>query len=893
MFLLIMSAIGAALSVYLGYLLLRYSHLRRLAWRSIRNQRRSTLLTIIGLAISTALISMTLIANATLTRTAESETENYYGPIAYDIPSRNQPAAASTFFDFQTIQQIRQKIDGPSLPIVNLPATYMTKNGKGEIKRHSPYINTIGVDTAEAIRFDSSLSKLLSSEPQRDEVLLSSRAAAVLKARTGDAVYVVDASNREHRLRVSGVLQERGLTGYPGIFRAHATAIVALDTARSLAGIDGPTYTNLLTTNRPPSEWIGEPVLENYTSTSKDAIGFLTILIGIASLNAILIGIVLVTNIFRLIAEERRNEMGILRAIGLGKSDIWRLLMLEGLLYGIFSGMIGVAIGWMLAYILLKQIAPMIIGESFLNLMSHLTVDPVLALSSLSFGLLIIFLCVLFIARKTVKLSIVEAIQPVQPMRQTNKKQAIRNSWLFILSCLIMMSFTILFAVPDIRKEWITDDQIPVIIAILFLSIPLLAFITARLLPLIGRGILYMFRNTAAASLIIRLAFRNLNTNPLRTGLILFMFIAISCFISFFILYSNTMRQYMSEDNPIVLTGGHDLAARDWRPLDTESIVRHMEASDEYERIAPFQLSAVQQLLWKKSWGEWGQYEIKINGIDSSFAESNDIPLLVRDSKYASDREAWREIIHNDEVVIVATDVRSYGVGELIPIQVGDRTVNKTVIAIAGLSGYDPESYGIWTNPNVLEELAKSKSEIHSTVFIKLGEQADNESIERIKHLLSLQNIYPVTNIVESEIGYYRQGIFISNMLQTFNIAALGIGMIGLIVVMYRLIRQRSRQIGVLRAIGMRPDTVLLSLMLEGFILGSLGLALGFAVGASVSFVSFNTISELSEADSLSLPFLKLLIYFCAALALSLAFSFVPARKALQVSPTEATRISN
>lgn len=896
----ILSAMGAALFIYLGYLLRRFPHLRRLAWRSIRSQRRSTVLTIIGLGISTALISMTLITITSLSRAAEQDLRQLYGSIAYDISSRNQPAANSSLFTRQTIQDIRQEVDGEVLPVVSMPATSMTKDGQGKIDRLFPHVHVIGVDAAEAGRFDPSLIDSLGGGPQRDEVLLSSRAAAALKARSGDEIYVVDAANQERALRVSGIVQERGLTGYPGVFQAGGTAIVALDTARALAGIDGPHYTNLLLTSEPFFEWKGTPVREIYATERESGIEFFSVFFGMVSLNVIFIGIVLATNIFRIIAEERRAELGILRSIGLGKSDVRRLLMVEGLLYGLFAGIIGVAAGWLLAFIFLDKITAAFHGFIVLDVKSLLMVNPYAPLSGLALGLLIVFICVLFIAGKAVKLSIVDTMKPASDLHPRLKRDNVRHTWLLILSCLLLMLIFILFAVPEIRREWIIDAQLPLIIAVIFLSTPLLALIAARLLPAISRGILYMFRHMAAASLVIRLAFRNLNASPLRTGLILFMFAAISYFICFTLLYGNSIGQYMKNQNPLELTGGHEWVARDWRPLLSESIVQRLSASDEHDQsLDAFRIAAVQQLTWKNGWGPWGQIQFKVNGIDPLFAESNDIPLRLRDSNYASDREAWRELARNNEVVILARDIRFhtgaklYDVGDSFPITIGDRTVTKLVIGIAEQSGYHPESYGIWINQSVMGELAKSEQEIHSTVFIKPGGDADRESAERLKRLLALQNIYPLTNIIESESEYYHNTIVISNLLQAFNMAALGIAMIGLIVVMYRLIRQRSRQVGVLRAIGIRSKTVQLSLLLEGFILGSLGIILGFAAGTFGGYTAFNTIFESTEPTSLSIPLLEILGYFCTVLALSFVITYVPARHALSILPTEATRISN
>ncbi|RKN77058.1 ABC transporter permease [Paenibacillus ginsengarvi] len=893
-----LTVIGAGLTAYMLLLLLRYPHLRRMAWRSMLKQKRSTLLTVVGLAISTSFISMTIFMNTALTAGMKTELEKFYGRIAYDVPSRTQEAADHTYFDLQTVQEIRQNSAGVSLPIMSLPATFMTKNGNGTIGKISPYVNVIGVDSAEAIRFEPFLSSAFGSGLQRNEVLLSSHAAEMLGVKTGDTVYAIDNSNRENLLTVTAVVPEHGLTGYPGIYHGKATAIVDLDTARSLEGVQGTFYTNLLLTEPLLAKWEAVPVRDDFVTERKNAIAFITVIIGIVSLNAILIGIVLITNIFRLIAEERRSEMGILRTVGLRKFDVGRLMMLEGLLCGFCSGIFGVSLGLALAYLLLDRITASFDDVLLMDVKAPLQLDPGVIFSGLGISMLFVYICVKLIARQTIKLSVVEAIRPVQPKLKSDKTESIPRKWMFIICSLFLVFCTALIAVPDIRMRWITDNRLPLIIAMIFLSLPVLVWVFVQLLPLIEKGLLYLFRNLAVPTLIIRLALRNMNIPPLRTGLLLFLFAVVSCFISFSILYSDSMSKYMNDSKPVEFAGGHDLVVRDWRPLDTESVVRHMATSKEYAQIEPFQLSAVQQLFWKEAQGPNGPIDIKINGIDRSFAESNDIPLRARDDRYASDRETWSALADSDEAVIVAENLLKYNsgntnrVGDTFPIVVGDRTVFKTIIAIAAESGYQSDSYGIWIHNRGLARLAESELDIHSTVFIKLGLHTDHDAIEKISRLLALQNISPVKSIVKSENSFYVSMIFIVNLLQGFNIAALGIGMLGLIVVMYRLVRQRSRSIGMLRTIGIGPKTVVLSLLLEGFFIGSFGLSIGFTVGTAISYLTFNSLFNL-EALHYSLPLMRILAYFGAALACSLALSYLPARKALLVPPTEATRTTS
>jgi len=377
------------------------------------------------------------------------------------------------------------------------------------------------------------------------------------------------------------------------------------------------------------------------------------------------------------------------------------------------------------------------------------------------------------------------------------------------------------------------------------------------------------------------------------------MFAAVSCLICFSVYFSSTMKQIMADYSPKELIGGYDLVARDGRPLITESILEQMKETDEYDELPPFQLTAVQQLLWKEVKKDWGTFEYKVNGIDEQFAETNQIPLYVRDDRFTNDRQTWRELAANKDAVILSADIlydaegQRYDIGDPYPVRVGNKTVSKTIIGVAHITGYHPQSYGIWLHRDALAALAKDEHAIHSTVFIALPEGTTAADIERIETLLTMQSIYPVTKIVESEYNYYLTMIYIMRLLQVFNMVALCIGFSGVMVVMYRLIHQRSRQIAMLRAVSVQSGTILQSFLLEGFLTSSFGLLVGFGSGTYMANIVFATLFAQDMQSSLVIPIGEIALFSFAAAVCALTFSYLPARKALRVSPVEANRITS
>ncbi|WP_309122324.1 FtsX-like permease family protein [Paenibacillus sp.] len=898
MFYAVATSFSALLFLYVVHRLSRYPHLRRMAWRNLWSQKHTALLTALGLTASTSLIAMTLLANASMNRSAELNVERHYGNIAYDMPSTDQASLDGSLFDRADAERIAAGRPGGVLPIVSYNGTAVVKNDRQQNLLVVPNMHVIGVDAPDAVRFEPSLEAVLAGErPASDELLFSESAAAALDVEAGDVVYILDRGNAEHAFAVKRVVPERGVTGYVGIHRGKAAILAHPDAVRRLAGLEGVGYTNLLLSDAGPHGWKAVPVRSDALSQYKDATAFISAVFGVTSMNAVLIGLVLITNIFKMIAEERRQEMGILRAIGLGKRDLKLLLRAEGLLYGLFSSVIGVAVGLGLAYFLTSTVGRIMV-ETFSDGASgtfrfHLV--PGAMAAACSIGLFMVFACVWTISHKAVKFSVVEALQAPDPAKQAGRPKSLFDLWLLVLSGVLAASVVIVTAVPGIRREFITEDRVGPVLLFTLGSVPLFVFVLAQGLPYLSEGLLRLFRRSASLTFVLRLAFRNMNANRTRTGLILLMFAAISCFCSFPLVYEEAVGAMLSRSDPRTAAGGYDLLARDARVLVTEDVERRLQRSSEIGGRDGYRVAAVRQLLWKEEQGEWGPFPLKANGIDRAFAETNDIPLWRKDASFANDREAWLALAEDEDAVIVSEEALNYergapyDVGEPFRIRIGEKEATKRIVAVAAAAGYHPESFGVWMSAEALTALAKGEEELHSTLFVKLA-KPDKELERALTKALTLQNISPVINVVASEKGYYRTAGYLIRLFLGFNQLALAIGMTGLLVVMYRLVRQRKQQIGMLRALGVPASKIYWVVLLEGACIGALGIALGYSIGTYMSYIVFDTLMANDVGNELRLPYGTLAAYFAGTLAVALALSCLPARGALRVPPSEATR---
>jgi putative ABC transport system permease protein len=112
------------------------------------------------------------------------------------------------------------------------------------------------------------------------------------------------------------------------------------------------------------------------------------------------------------------------------------------------------------------------------------------------------------------------------------------------------------------------------------------------------------------------------------------------------------------------------------------------------------------------------------------------------------------------------------------------------------------------------------------------------------------------------------------------------VGGIGIMNMMLTTVTERTREIGLRKAVGIRKIYVNLQFLVEAIVLTFIGGVFGIILGWVASFLVTHFVSSLATSISLSSVFLA----FGVSAAIGIIFGFYPARKASQMSPIEALR---
>ena len=164
---------------------------------------------------------------------------------------------------------------------------------------------------------------------------------------------------------------------------------------------------------------------------------------------------------------------------------------------------------------------------------------------------------------------------------------------------------------------------------------------------------------------------------------------------------------------------------------------------------------------------------------------------------------------------------------------------------------------------------------------------ADVERVMRIRHGLKLNEPNDFDLLTQDAVlqiwDRVSQATFFA--LVVISSIALMVGGIGVMAIMSISVTERTREIGVRKALGARRAEILFQFLMEAAALTSLGGVLGIAIGSSVG-----VIIHLVSGFPISLPWWSFAIGLGFSASVGIFFGMYPAFKASRLDPIEALR---
>ncbi len=220
------------------------------------------------------------------------------------------------------------------------------------------------------------------------------------------------------KLTIIGLMPGRALVGNEQVLVALAQAQKLLDTPGRINVIEA----NLTTKDKAASEAIVNAVKaqlgNTYTlgglSSGSEFLGALQmaqIVFNLFGFLTLAMGGFIIFNTFRTIVAERRHDIGMLRAIGANRATIIGLVLTEGLVQGVIGTAIGIGLGYLLGVVINGWTSGLL--KQFMTMeMSNVVVQPSLVVVSIVLGVGVTIFAGLLPALSASRVTPIEALRP-------------------------------------------------------------------------------------------------------------------------------------------------------------------------------------------------------------------------------------------------------------------------------------------------------------------------------------------------------------------------------------------------------------------------------------------------------------------------------------------------
>jgi putative ABC transport system permease protein len=295
-------------------------------------------------------------------------------------------------------------------------------------------------------------------------------------------------------------------------------------------------------------------------------------------------------------------------------------------------------------------------------------------------------------------------------------------------------------------------------------------------------------------------------------------------------------------------------------------------------------------------WGNYRASNVILQGDTPSIAEISDLSLAV--GRFLNDTDE----VHRSAVVVLGHDTAN----TLFPNQADalgqDVLVEGQVFTVIGVLEKQPQGLGTGQNPNdniailPLATMRKLHPEFKDFMLFAKADTTENlpivvdeidQYLRRMRKLPSDKDDDFAVMTADTFIDLWKQisgGVFIV-MLAVGSVALL-VGGIGVMNIMLVSVTERTREIGVRKAIGARQSNILTQFLLEAVTLAALGGTVGVVLGSLIVLAIRLAFSSFPASVSLILVFLGVSV----ASLIGVFFGVYPAWKAARLSPVEALR---
>jgi putative ABC transport system permease protein len=940
------------LSLPFLYLIARKPVLRRLALRNAVRRPRESVLVVLGALLGTAIMTGSFVVGDTFNASIKRNAYEQLGPVDEIVATNGIAGAAQLQSLFRNYSD--PNVDG-LLPVTRASASAAT-TGANPIAAPKSQLLETDFSAARAFGGDAHATGMAGATPVVGEAAIGRDLANTLKVKPGATIDVF-AWGAKAPLRVTSILPKRGVAGFwsgdetasNNVFVAPGT--IAAMRARGPAKDAAPPQSLLLVSNKGGVESgsaltatvdrslvsrIGDaPVSVNnrkqaVLERAQQAGQSLSRLYSSLGAFAVLAGILLLVNIFFMLADERKSELGMLRAVGLKRGSLIGAFATEGWCYAVVSSIAGTFAGLLLGRALMAAAARLFATRTT---DTRLTLHFAFQWSSVQRGLVIGFvIAITTVVITSIWLSRFNIIQAIRDITEPRRRRPRRRSSLLGLGAAVIgllitgagvatSSFFALMLGPVLvmigvaptlarnfsRKAVNTGIAtavllwavavVPVSLA-LNASIDILLFVVQGLVLVAAAVTLVAQHQEAIGHAMGRLANNSLRVRlglayPLarrfRTSmtlgmfaLVVFILVMVSVFAAMF---SGQIGKFTRD-----ASGGYNVVVES---NPTNPVPPATLASEPSVRAAAPITTVPMQIVRAPGLRESRGYDM--TGFDGRFVDHG-APALDDRASYPTDAAAYRAVLGNPNLAIIDRMFLARGAGPPSEsVKIGDQfTVQdpasgrERTFTVAAFMTDDVADNGMFVGQPVMHQIFGARAVANRAYLDVENPQAFSAAFAG-HFLANGGQAETIRHIVQTEMSQQQQFFL---LMRGYLALGLVVGVAGIGVIMVRAVRERRRQVGVLRALGFQATAVRGAFVVESAFVAVEGVVIGTVLALVCSW-SITLTDAFGSDIGFTVPFGAIALLMIGTLLFALLATAAPARAAAKIEPAVALRLAD
>jgi putative ABC transport system permease protein len=585
---------------------------------------------------------------------------------------------------------------------------------------------------------------------------------------------------------------------------------------------------------------------------SQDAVGqFLdvisTFLIAFAVI-AILVGGFIIANTFSILVAQRIRELALLRALGASRVQVRRSVLLEAGLMALLGASVGIGLGLLLA----RALAALFRGFGLDINGDALDLTGTTVALAYGVGLAVTLVSAYLPARRASRTAPVAAMRDDgAPAEGSLHRRALIGAVVMLVG--VGLAVAGIMGAPGNDAIWIGAASVIWILTAAVISPVLGHPLLVACRSLFGR----LFGTTG------RLAGENALRNPRRTGAT-----ASALMIGLALVSAvGTLAASLSATSDALVD---DQFAADFLVQSASFQSFPTGIGDDMAKVDGVALLSRDQYTPALIGGE---PEVVL-GVDPAYSRIYDLDVV----------EGTQEL-GDDQAVLTDDEARDRGLGVGDQLELAFPGKQSVSVEVVGIIEPTPVIGSINVPLQVIEDMGINRTD--TSLSINLDEGADRTEVqaelEEVIADVPIVSVQDKEQFAESIKGQINQLLF---MIYGLLALAIVIAVIGIVNTLGLSVIERTREIGLLRAVGLSRSRLRGMVTLESVTIATMGAVLGMVIGLVIGVLLREVLKE--DLTVLSLPITSLLLFLAVAVLFGVLAAVVPAVRAARMKVLDA-----